>query len=124
VSIDNTVRDAFARDLCARICDGRRTEDELRVLDDVLCGIERGADTIGPMDLAADSRDFDEEAAQECRDLLVYLSMRKVAEQHRRLEGLRRAAALELDQLDETAPRPKSAPELPPTAGVLAAVAP
>jgi hypothetical protein len=86
---DTTARDALARSICGRISDERRTEDELRVIDDVLAGLEHGAETIGPLDLARDQRDFDEEGAQECRDLLAYLAMRKVAEQHRRRERLR-----------------------------------
>lgn len=80
--------DALRRSLCARVNDERRTEDELRVLDDILAGIERGAEIIGPMNLISDQRDFGEEGAQECRDLLVYLAMQKVAEAHRRREWI------------------------------------
>ncbi len=86
-------RDAFARRLVARLSDPARTIDELRVIDDVLAGIEHGAREIGPLDLVSDERDFDEEAAQECRDLLAYLAMRKVADQHRKRERLRCEAA-------------------------------
>jgi hypothetical protein len=81
-------RDAFARNLCARICDDRRTHDELRVIDDVLVGLEKGADLVGPLDLSRDDRDWDEEAAQECRDLLAYLAMDRIARQHRRRERI------------------------------------
>jgi len=95
--IDNTARDAFARGLCARICSDVRTFDELRVVDDVLSGLERGADTYGPLDLASDGRDFREEAAQEARDLLVYSAAENVARQHRRRERLRCEAAGELE---------------------------
>lgn len=87
-SDDNTARDALARSICARLCDARRSHDELRVVDDVLAGIERGADNYGAMDLARDGRDFDEETAQEFRDALIYIAMRKVAEQHRRREQI------------------------------------
>lgn len=88
-----TQRDALARSICARLCVERRTIDELRVVDDVLAGLEQGAETIGPLDLEQDDRDWSEEAAQECRDLLAYLAMRKVAAQHRRRERLACAAS-------------------------------
>lgn len=81
-------REAFARQLCARICDERRTFDELRVVDDVLVGLEMGAEKVGPLDLTNDDRDWDEEAAQECRDLLAYLAMDKVARAHRKRERI------------------------------------
>ncbi len=89
-------RDALARSICSRLCDERRTHDELRVVDDVLSGLEHGADEYGPLDLERDARDFGEEGAQECRDLLAYLAMQKVAEQHRRRERLRCEAADEI----------------------------
>lgn len=79
-------RDALVRSVCARLNDARRTHDELRVIDDVLSGLEHGAETIGPLDLERDERDFGEEGAQECRDLLAYLAMQRVAEAHRRRE--------------------------------------
>jgi hypothetical protein len=80
-------REALCRSICARLCDERRSEDELRVIDDVLAGLERGADQYGPLDLERDGRDWNEEAAQEARDLLAYQAMaRVVAKQQRRRE--------------------------------------
>ena len=93
----STVRDSLARNLCARLCDDRRSEDEIRAVDDFLSGLERGADIYGPLDLASDGRDFREEAAQESRDLLVYVSAENVARQHRRRERLRFEAAGEIE---------------------------
>ena len=85
---DSTALTAFAHQLCARICNAARTFDELRVVDDLLSGLERGAEVYGPLDLASDGRDFREEAAQEARDLLVYVSAENVARQHRRRERI------------------------------------
>jgi len=56
-----------------------------------------GGESLEGLDLERDDRDWDEEAAQECRDLLAYLAMHKVAEQHRRRERLRCEAAGELE---------------------------
>ena len=69
-----TRRDAIARNLCARICDERRSVDELRVIDSILSGLERGADVYGPLDLATDPRDWQMELAEERRDALIYRS--------------------------------------------------
>jgi hypothetical protein len=88
VARDTTARDALVRSVCARLNDDRRSEDELRVVDDVLSGLERGAEMYGALNLATDLRDFREEAAQESRDLLVYNSAENVARQHRRRERI------------------------------------
>ncbi len=79
-------RDDFASAISRRLHDPARTMDELRVIDDVLSGLEHGARLIGPLDLARDRRDWLQEGAQECRDLLAYLAMQKVAEAHRARE--------------------------------------
>lgn len=42
---DTTRRDAIARNLCARICDDRRTAEQLRAVDELLTRIERGSTT-------------------------------------------------------------------------------
>ena len=86
--MSTTSRDALVRNLCARLNDERRSEDEIRAVDDFLSGLERGADTYGPLDVTVDGRDWHEEAAQEHRDLLVYLSAGEVARQHRRRERI------------------------------------
>lgn len=104
---DTTRRDAIARDICRRICDSRRSLDELRVVDQVLAGLERGADDYGPLDLARDQRDFGKEAAEELRDCLVYLAARAVAENDRRLERLRCEAADEIAAAEDAAARPR-----------------
>lgn len=70
---------ALARSICARVCDARRSFDELRVIDRVLQGIERGADEYGPLDIARDGRIWDREAEQELRDLLFYLAAQFIA---------------------------------------------
>jgi len=75
-----TARDALARSICARICDERRSHDELRVMDRVLSRLEMGAESYGPLDIANDSRLWRREAADELTDLLFYLSAHKIAE--------------------------------------------
>lgn len=110
---DTIVRDSLVRSICARLSDDRRTEDDIRIIDDVLAGIEVGADRIGPMNLTDDKRDFDEEAAQECRDLIVYLAMKRVAAQHKRREQLRFDAAAELAHLTAEAEGNKHTGQLP-----------
>ena len=96
MSADTTARDALVRNLCARLSNARRSEDELRAIDDFVSGLERGADIYGPLDVTVDGRDWREEAAQEHRDLLVYMSAGEVARQHRRRE---RIACREADEL-------------------------
>jgi hypothetical protein len=75
---DNTARDALARSLCARLCDARRSHDELRVIDYVLEGIELGADQYGPLNVAKDPRNFRRERAMECRDSLFYAAAEQI----------------------------------------------
>lgn len=69
--------------------------DELRVLDRVLDGIERGREVYGPLDLQKDGRDFRREGAMECRDYLFYACAHEVArddyERDRRTDQFRRA---------------------------------
>jgi hypothetical protein len=63
---------ALQRSLCARLCDERRSVDELRVIDWVLSGLEEGADQYGPLHVVSDERNFPRERAREGRDSLFY----------------------------------------------------
>jgi hypothetical protein len=65
-----------------------RNEDEVRVIEDVLSGLERGALIYGPLDTRSDNRDFEEQLSQELRDGLTYQSAWRIARQHRRRERL------------------------------------
>lgn len=96
-------RSALRRSIVARVYDQRRSLDELRVIDEVLSGLERGADRYGPLVVGSDERDWGKEAAEECRDLLAYLAMDQIARQHRRIERLACEAADEIAgfELDE-----------------------
>ena len=85
---NTTAHAALVRSLCARLNDERRSEDEIRAIDCFVSGLERGADIYGPLDVTVDGRDWHEEAAQEHRDLLVYMSACEVARQHRRRERI------------------------------------
>lgn len=64
-------RDALVRSLCARLCDERRSLDELRVIDVVLSRLELGADLYGQLDLSK-PRDWAREAAEEVADERFY----------------------------------------------------
>lgn len=46
--------------------------DELRVIDSILAGLEKGRSVYGPLDLQSDPRDWQREAAEERRDTLIY----------------------------------------------------
>lgn len=64
------------------------SHDELRVLAEVLAGIEQGRGSYGPLDLARDQRDFAAEGAAELRDFLFYASAASVAAQAHRRERM------------------------------------
>lgn len=49
-------------------------DDELRVLEMVARGLDRGREVYGPLVLATDERDFGAEAFEEIRDALVYVA--------------------------------------------------
>ena len=53
--------------------------DELAVIEYVLDGIELGRVQYGPLNLAADARNFREERAQEARDSLFYAACEYIA---------------------------------------------
>jgi hypothetical protein len=57
------------------------SRDELRVVDRVLSGLEQGRSVYGPLDISRDPRSFIAEAAQEARDLLVYLAAHEIAKE-------------------------------------------
>jgi hypothetical protein len=79
MSTDDTIRrDAIARSLCARLCDERRSIDELRVIDRVLSRLEMGADIYGALKLAADKRAWNREAADELVDWIFYTACREI----------------------------------------------
>lgn len=91
---ERTRREALARSLCARLCDSRRSLDELRVIDWVLEGLELGAVDYGPLSIASDTRNFVRERAMECRDLLFYSAAQAIAEHDAKVEAIER----ELDE--------------------------
>lgn len=94
---DETRRDALARSLCARICRADRTEDELRVVDVLLEGIERGFAEHGGLRLDIETRDFTDELDQELCDGLFYICARAAKRRAERLERLRCDAADEIE---------------------------
>lgn len=54
--------------------------DELRVVEQLLDGLERGRAVYGMLELASDNRDWLAEARAELRDCLFYLCAYHVAE--------------------------------------------
>jgi hypothetical protein len=85
-----TRRDALARSICARLCDERRSIDELRVIDRVLSRLEAGADIYGALKLAADMRAWNREAAYELTDWIFYAACREIVRDDERGERLLR----------------------------------
>lgn len=79
-------KDEMVRSLASRlqVC----SYDELRVVAQILAGIERGRADYGPLDLDKDDRDFDDEARQEIRDALFYLCCGEVAARQRRIDSI------------------------------------
>lgn len=67
-----TRRDAKARNLCARICDDRASEDEIDVADEWWSRIETGRERYGQLVLKGDPRDWQKELRDELLDLLAY----------------------------------------------------
>jgi hypothetical protein len=63
------------------------SDDELRVIDRVLAGIEQGRNTYGPLDVARDVRGWQREAAMELRDWLFYAAASEVARDARDQES-------------------------------------
>lgn len=87
--VDETRRNAIARNLCARLSDDRRSVDELRVIDWVLEGLELGAEGYGPLDLQSDVRLWKRERAMEARDLLFYSAAQAIVEHDLHIDLLR-----------------------------------
>lgn len=79
-------KDELIRSLSARL--NECSHDELRVLAQVLAGIERGRADYGPLDLERDARDFADEAQQELRDALFYMAAGEVAKRQRAIERI------------------------------------
>ena len=87
------------------------SDDELRVVDRVLAGLELGRQRYGALDLGADDRNWLDEASDESRDGLVYRAMhveqarrsRRDEQQARVNRGLAelRDAAMDLGLRDE-----------------------
>ena len=51
------------------------SNDERKVLEEILRRIEAGRDVYGPLDLASDKRDFAAEATEEATDWTIYRAM-------------------------------------------------
>lgn len=85
---DELARDALGRSIGCRLL--ACSLDELRVIDEVLMGLERGRDEYGPLDLGRDDRDFEAEADAELRDCLFYLAAHRVAQRRAAVEGIER----------------------------------
>lgn len=59
--------------------------DEMAVLVEVAEGLLKGKPQYGPLDIAADRRDFPREAGEELRDCMVYIAVERL--RLRRLEA-------------------------------------
>lgn len=77
MSLDDVAHRALAHSIAARVCDTRRSYDELRVIDRLIARVELGADRYGPLDLSK-PRDWDRELAEEAEDIVVYRAIAKV----------------------------------------------
>jgi hypothetical protein len=78
-------RDETLRALAAR--SASCSDDELRVLDRVLAGIEQGRSAYGPLNVSRDARGWSREAAMELRDFLFYAAASEVARDARDQES-------------------------------------
>lgn len=66
----------------------RMNQDELLVVKYVCSGVlGKGRQKYGPLDLAADQRDFARETAEEVRDSFFYIGSRVIAESIRKERG-------------------------------------
>lgn len=70
--------DTWALALAARVSEF--SEDERKVIDRIVSGIEKGRAVYGAMDLATEQRDLVAEADDEARDWLIYRAMQRVRE--------------------------------------------
>ena len=70
-------RDALLHTIATRLREC--SDDELRVIDRVLVGIETGRIAYGPLNVNGDSRGWKREAAMELRDFLFYAAASEVA---------------------------------------------
>jgi hypothetical protein len=62
----------------------RCNDDERKVMERVLQGIEKGRAVYGPLNLASDRRDLVSEADDEVRDFAAYVAMQRVLNDLRR----------------------------------------
>jgi hypothetical protein len=79
------------------------SEDELRVIDDLLGRLEKGRDAYGPLDLATDDRDWAREEFEEQLDAALYRSFARIRRRDEQLERLRCEAADEIAATDPIA---------------------
>lgn len=71
-------RDALERTINGRL--GACSHDELRVIDGILLGLEKGRPEYGPLDLSK-PRDWRGEADQERRDMAIYDACARLSQQ-------------------------------------------
>lgn len=104
---DKSRIDALARVIGVRLA--LCSEDELRVIDDLLGRLEKGRDDYGPLDLSRDDRDWNREEFEEQLDAALYRSFSRV---RRRNEQRDRLACEAEDELARTNPIEKGLREL------------
>lgn len=86
--------DALGRCIAGRLA--LCSEDELRVVDDLLGRLERGRDTYGYLDLSRDDRDWQREEHEEQLDAMLYRSFARVRRQNELRDRLACEAADEI----------------------------
>jgi hypothetical protein len=106
---DTTRRDAFEASIRSLL--PAMSLDELRVLERVAVRLHRARESYGELQLVTDQRDFRAERANEAADALFYICADDVRRHDIAMAELEDAAALEISEMDQTAPRPKSPPE-------------
>ena len=62
--------------------------DEVEVVDQVLMRVVKGRNEHGPLDLATDARNWDEEAGEEVLDLMAYRAMRAINQRRAKLAAI------------------------------------
>lgn len=80
------IKEELIRSLSARLHDC--SPDELRVMAQVMAGIEAGRERYGALDIDTDGRDLDDEMQQEMRDALFYMAAHEVAKRQRKIERI------------------------------------
>jgi hypothetical protein len=92
---------ALARCIAGRLA--LCSEDELKVVDDLLARLEKGRDAYGPLDLSRDDRDWHREELEEQLDAALYRSFARIRRRDEQLERLRCEAADEIAATDPIA---------------------